>query len=269
MDSNNITKQKAFLKLFGNNKIICYSHESTKNGGMIQCDLKTISKHNKNSDIYFYVNSGGTKANEINNLTSLYVDLDAGRDKNGKYFKPSIVITKKKAMYNKIKTFPVQPNVVVDTRNGLHLYWLLKPTTNKNLWKTLQSKIFNYFKSVGADSKAQKINQLLRVPYTYWRKKWENKKDDYLITYTIASKSHYDITFLNDKLDKLSSASSYSYNRTSKFVETSKSNINNTLTVVDEVILFLREISKQLYYKRMDFSSHMANQLADKLEKLY
>lgn len=39
-----------------------------------------------NHNIYFVVNSGGYKDKEINRINAVFIDLDCGKDENGKYF---------------------------------------------------------------------------------------------------------------------------------------------------------------------------------------
>ena len=132
---------------------------------------------NNHSDVYFYVN-GGRKLYAIKQFTCCFCDMDAGRDNEGKYFKPSIVMTKKKAFLKKINEFPVKPSWVVDTRNGYQCYWIFDDASrkivghNKTFWNGLQKKLVNYF---DGDPRAIKPNQIYRVPYTWWRKEWEKK----------------------------------------------------------------------------------------------
>jgi hypothetical protein len=132
---------------------------------------------NNHSDAYFYVN-GGRKLYAIKQFTCCFCDMDAGRDNEGKYFKPSIVMQKKKQFLNKINSFPVKPSWVVDTRNGYQCYWIFDDASrkivghNKTFWNGLQKKLVNYF---DGDQRAIKPNQIYRVPYTWWRKEWEKK----------------------------------------------------------------------------------------------
>jgi hypothetical protein len=135
------------------------------------------ANQNAGSDVYFYVN-GGRKLYAIKQFTCCFCDMDAGRDDQGKYFKPSIVMTKKKQFLKKINEFPVKPSWVVDTRNGYQCYWIFDDASrnivggNKTFWNGLQKKLVNYF---GGDPRAIKPNQIYRVPYTWWRKGWEGK----------------------------------------------------------------------------------------------
>lgn len=182
-DKNNTTlfddpKITSFFMSFGHqNNIFCYNGDPRKKISSMPhtSDMHEVIEANRNgSDAYFYVN-GGRKQYAINQIAACFCDMDAGRDEEGKYFKPSIVMEHKKRFLEKINSFPVPPSWVVDTRNGYQCYWVLNQddrSVNKTLWKGIQKKLANYF---GGDPLAIKINQIFRVPYTWWRKAWEGK----------------------------------------------------------------------------------------------
>ena len=182
-DKNNKTsiddpKITSFFLSFGRpNNIFCYNGDPRKKISSMphtESMLDVIVANNNGSDAYFYVN-GGRKQDAINQLFACFCDMDAGRDDEGKYFKPSVVMEHKKRFLEKINSFPVPPSWVVDTRNGYQCYWILHPNdrqVDKTVWKGVQKKLSNYF---GGDPLAIKINQIFRVPYTWWRKAWEGK----------------------------------------------------------------------------------------------
>lgn len=128
-----------------------------------------------NADSYFYVN-GGRKQYAINTISCCFVDIDAGRDDAGNYLPSKEVMKFKQDALDKINNFAVKPSWVVDTRNGYQIYWILddesRTLINKTTWNGIQKKLVNYF---GGDARAIKINQIYRVPYTWWRKCWEKK----------------------------------------------------------------------------------------------
>jgi hypothetical protein len=174
-------EQHRFLSSFRQNNIFVYNGNPRKkissmnHTSNLEYALQAnISNH---SDVYFYVN-GGRKLYAINQFTCCFCDMDAGRDSDGKYFKPSVVMTKKKQFLKKINDFPVKPSWVVDTRNGYQCYWIFDDASrkivgsNKTFWNGLQKKLVNYF---DGDPRAIKPNQIYRVPYTWWRKEWEKK----------------------------------------------------------------------------------------------
>lgn len=170
-----------FLNSFKQNNIFVYNGNPRKKISSMNhtSNLQEALDANtdNHSDVYFYVN-GGRKLYAIKQFTSCFCDMDAGRDEQGSYFKPSMVMQKKKEFLKKINNFPVKPSWVVDTRNGYQCYWIFDDTSrkivgsNKTLWNGLQKKLVNYF---DGDPRAIKANQIYRVPYTWWRKEWEKK----------------------------------------------------------------------------------------------
>jgi hypothetical protein len=170
-----------FLNSFKQNNIYCYNGDPRKKISSMAhvSNLNDAIKANidNGSDVYFYVN-GGRKLYAIDQFTCCFCDMDAGRDSEGKYFKPSIVMQHKKKFLEKINHFSVRPSWVVDTRNGYQCYWIFDDESrelvgkNKTYWNGLQKKLVNYF---NGDPRAIKANQIYRVPYTWWRKNWENK----------------------------------------------------------------------------------------------
>lgn len=179
--SINAQNRERFLHSFNQQHIFCYNGDPRKKISSMKhtSDIHEALDGNiaNNSDVYFYIN-GGRKMYAINEFTSCFCDMDAGRDNEGKYFKPSVVMQKKRRFLNKINNFPVAPTWVVDTRNGYQCYWIFDDHSrklvgrNRTYWNGLQKKLVNYF---GGDPRAIKANQIYRVPYTWWRKGWEGK----------------------------------------------------------------------------------------------
>lgn len=286
-----------FLGYFGQ-PIICYSLENARASKMVNHSSLDVAlaMNKKGSDVYFYVNSGGTKKEEIQFINSCFVDLDAGRDKNGKYLSSNLVSKKKLLMKKKWKTFPIQPTLVVETRNGYHLYWVLsKPIIVKlnpfevNQWNTIQTKINNFFADVGADAKVKKLNQIMRVPGTLWQKTWENHKDKHLTK--LLEHNPINKVTLTQLINALKNVSGTQQNKTTysrqsrTYVQTStKSNYNSPKIIVNDcspkttniksnvlidTVAFLREIAPQLFYKGLQYSSNQARKLADEISKEY
>jgi hypothetical protein len=174
-------KRSEFLNSFNQSHIFVYNGNPRKKiSSMNHTNDPNEAIHaniSNNSDIYFYVN-GGRKLYAIKQFTCCFCDMDAGRNADGTYFKPSVVMQHKKKFLKKINEFPVKPSWVVDTRNGYQCYWIFDDASrqmigsNKTFWNGLQKKLVNYF---GGDPRAIKPNQIYRVPYTWWRKGWEKK----------------------------------------------------------------------------------------------
>lgn len=170
-----------FLNSFRQNHIFVYNGNPRKKISSMNhtnnVEEALQANVNNRSDAYFYVN-GGRKLYAIKQFTCCFCDMDAGRNDDGTYFKPSVVMQHKKRFLKKINEFPVKPSWVVDTRNGYQCYWIFDDASrnivgsNKTFWNGLQKKLVNYF---GGDPRAIKPNQIYRVPYTWWRKEWEKK----------------------------------------------------------------------------------------------
>lgn len=272
-----------FLKNFKKPVQICYAVGTHAASGMIPSTLdyalvQNSCDHNGHEkDCYFYVNSGGTKQDEIKFLNACFVDIDAGRDANKKYFKKSIVDAKKRKMMAFIKEFTPQPNLVVETRNGYQLYWMLPgvPANPENvrLWKQIQIKINNAFREVGSDPKVMKINQIMRLPGTIWYKKYEGKKETFQTTFTKMNKLAYftlpalESYFRNEsgflKFDKRP-LKKYDYSaqkraEKSNIVKYSKDGKKVLRDINDPNLKdFLRDIAQILYAKKMNFLSKQA-----------
>lgn len=173
-------KRAKFISSFGNPNIFCYNGNPRKKISSMNhtdsLDESLQANISNDSDVYFYVN-GGRKQYAINTVRACFVDLDAGRDSTGQYLKAKEVLLKKREFLDQINSFPVKPSWIIDTRNGYQIYWLLdqksQKITTKTTWNGIQKKLANYF---SADVRAIKINQIYRVPYTWWRKCWEKKQ---------------------------------------------------------------------------------------------
>lgn len=178
-DANHCQMRGKFIGSFGGEQnIYCYNGDPRKKiSTMSHTPDLTLAIHanlNNSSDVYFYVN-GGRKQYAISQVRACFVDIDAGRDSSGNYLPSKEVMKFKQSALDKINNFAVKPSWIVDTRNGYQIYWILDKDSryiNKLNWNGIQKKLVNYF---GGDARAIKINQIYRVPYTWWRKCWEKK----------------------------------------------------------------------------------------------
>jgi hypothetical protein len=176
-------QRSKFFNSFGIDHTLCYNNNPKKklSGMNHTSDLNLVLHQNvsNNCDAYFYVN-GVRKKEYVQTVRACYIDLDAGRDDKGHYHAPKVVVQHKAKFMQRINSFSVKPTWIIDTRNGYQVYWVLSDnnheiglTKNKKYWNGIQKKLANYFL---ADIRAMKINQIFRVPFTWWRKPWEGKK---------------------------------------------------------------------------------------------
>jgi hypothetical protein len=246
-----ITLRNKFFASLGSQQIFCYNGDPRKKiSSMNHTDHLTtvaIANDSQGADAYFYVN-GGRKQYAISRIRACFVDMDAGRDDNGSYFKPSIVMQKKKEFLSKINSFPVKPSWVVDTRNGYQCYWILDHNANsphKTYWNGIQKKLVNFFEG---DARAIKINQIYRIPYTWWRKGWEGKQSYFTSILSGSNGNPVNIEHLKQALDGVSAVVNLVANKTSDewFKEYARAYKKSDVTGVPVSVNVATEILNQM-----------------------
>ena len=125
--------------------------------------LAEIQRLNITSNVYFGVNprplSKKKKQNDIKGVVCLWVDIDGKDFKNGK----SEALTQ-------IEDFEIQPNIIVDSGNGYHCYWILKePILDINEEQRLEFRqiLSGLIEKLGADRHAVNLDRVLRLPGTF------------------------------------------------------------------------------------------------------
>ena len=231
--------------------IFCYNGDPRKKiSSMKHTDHLTtvaIANDSQGADAYFYVN-GGRKQYAISRIRACFVDMDAGRDDKGSYFKPSLVMAKKKEFLAKINNFAVAPSWVVDTRNGYQCYWILDHNANspnQTYWNGIQKKLVNYFEG---DARAIKINQIYRIPYTWWRKGWEGKQPYFTSILSGSTGNPVNIEHLKQALDGVSAVVNLVANKTSDewFKEYAKAYKKSDITGVPVAVNVAATIANQM-----------------------
>ena len=161
----------------------------------IEDKLKQLNEQGYN--IYFTVNSGGTKQDEINKINAFYIDCDCGKDDKGNYFDLDIVNQYKKRVLQKVQEFGLAPSFVINTRNGYHVYWLIN-NAKVEQFEEVQKKLIHYFNS---DERVFTAQFIMRLPNFYWTKDIDNQ---YLCTIYQYNDIRYNadefITHLNSKV---------------------------------------------------------------------
>jgi len=140
-----------------------YYNQTTKD------ELKQLNEQGYN--IYFVVNSGGTKQNEINKINAFYIDCDCDKDDNKKYCDLETVNQYKKRVLQRVQDFGLVPSFIVDTRNGYHIYWLVD-NAKVEQFEEVQKKLIHYFNS---DERVYTPERIMRVPNFYWTKYIDNQ----------------------------------------------------------------------------------------------
>lgn len=177
----------------GNNEGVIKSY-SNKNMKII--NASEVNKENKTGDIYFVVNSGGDKDKMIENFNAVFVDLDCGRNTNKNYHPLKVVNEYKNKKLKEINNFNIKPTIIIETRNGLHVYWILNNNTDNETWKDCILKLIKKF---DGDKQVNNPARLMRLPFTKWMKDANNPFDIGIIEFNDV---RYDIsTILNGLSD--------------------------------------------------------------------
>lgn len=133
---------------------------------------KLTQLNNQKYDIYFVVNSGGTKQAQINKINAVFIDFDCGRDKNKRYYPLDVVDRFKKDKLKIINEFKYKPSNIIETRNGLHIYWLVEPDATIKQYEECQLRLIQYFDS---DKAVKTLERIMRLPNFWWSKKGYDK----------------------------------------------------------------------------------------------
>ena len=131
--------------------------------------LKQLNEQGYN--IYFTVNSGGTKKEQINKINAFFIDCDCGKDDKGNYFDLDIVKQYKQRVLKRVQEFGLVPSFVIDTRNGYHIYWLVDNAKVEE-FEEVQKKLIHYFNS---DERVFTAQFIMRLPNFYWTKYIDNQ----------------------------------------------------------------------------------------------
>lgn len=290
-------KIKRFLNKFdGQDTIVLYA-ENNRMFPVSDYGYNTIEETVDNAlelneytmkDIYFIPNYGGMKVRDITYINACYIDIDAGRDESGSYFKTHKVNSLKRKMIKKINGFSISPNMIVETRNGYQIYWLLERSVtskvNINNWNVVQRRLCNHFADVGSDPKVLKLNQIMRLPFTTWYKSHEGK-EQFVTSVTYKSNKTYNLSDM-DRLTQDLDNNEPKRNKTwkpsyKKFstpqYRTYKSPVNQDIKATNdstdkygllkEVIAFLGDSNKFFYKNDMMFMAKNATELSNRLRQ--
>lgn len=136
--------------------------------------LNQLDNIDKNSDSYFacaeYLSSDKRTAANVSGACAFWMDIDCGKDKDADkkgYLTKEIAKQELNSFCEKV-VIP-KPTHIVDSGNGLHVYWALKSSVTREEWqeaakKLKQLTIKHNFKVDG--SRTADIASVLRVPGT-------------------------------------------------------------------------------------------------------
>jgi len=154
-----ISTEEFLGALFEANDKICFRVFADKTGSAFQGGLnyeatqgfyykiaETLREHNEQDrGIFCVVNFGGHADADIKRINAQFMECDKmSHDKQ----------------LEKIKAFPIEPSIIVKTRNSLHCYWLIKDGEVKR-FRQIQHGLVAHF---GADPKCVNESRVFRLP---------------------------------------------------------------------------------------------------------
>ncbi|MEH7075795.1 hypothetical protein [Neobacillus drentensis] len=209
----NITEVQSFLRDFhgeeATNFMVIKGNSIKKLNSHFNTNAQTLLRQFNDQDyeIYFVPNSGGYSVENITRFNCVFVDLDCGKDEHKNYYPMETVSAYKKSKIEEINRFKYQPSYVVETRNGLHVYWLLEDGATIDQFIECEERLISYF---DADKVVKNPNRLLRLPNFNWCKDPENK---FMVKIIQQHKGRYEITNLLDALQEITLSEKCDTNR--------------------------------------------------------
>jgi len=144
------TSTTEFLaRLFQTGETVNYRAISPKGktlGTIITTDSSRLTQLNQDRGIYFVVNSGGDKDNEITKFNAFFMEID------------SLFLSTQR---RKIEASPIPPSIRVKTKKSLHSYWPICGPCSKAEWKDMQERLIHYFNS---DPSISNPSRVMRLP---------------------------------------------------------------------------------------------------------
>lgn len=172
-------RDKKFLDHF-KNKIFCYIPDARDNAPVIHSEELNLNNQAQGYGIFFSVNGfrGGKRSVEnLTNINGFFCDIDYPH-------KVSRTPEKIREYKNDLLMEAIEggipvPTAIVETKNGLHLYWILEaPVMLNELNPEQQNELRKQYvqveeailKQLGGDPAAKDLARVLRVPGTLHQK---------------------------------------------------------------------------------------------------
>ena len=173
----------------------CYLQGSCMNSVFV-CKTSRIDRLR---NLFFQVNSGkinfepfpfehyveGRKKADIINYNAFMLDFDLKLENNEHYKGEKLTSAKEKLYETICDKLPLEPDYIIESRNGFHVYYLIPPN-DRNMcseyWHKVECGIFDYVKknvSDCVDHAVKKSNQIMRLPYSLHRK--DDDTDDFVV----------------------------------------------------------------------------------------
>jgi len=130
------------------------------------------------------------KKTEIKAFNSWFIDIDAGKDEEEKYFSLEEVARRKTEMMKVINLLPA--TAIVDTRNGYHVYFACSKLDSKEdepTWQKLQMRLHDII-MIADNSSRTDCSRIMRLPGSTWCKK-DKGLEPYSVTILQAAARDY------------------------------------------------------------------------------
>ncbi len=163
--SKHLMTQERFLTMLKNTNPICLANHRT------HISLEQAETLNGSIELHFIPNSGGTKIIDIHTYNAYFIDLDCGKDGYGNYYNLSFVSEYKEKMERKLKKFQPSPSAIVETRNGLQVYWFISNQPTEYQWRKVEDYLIKTF---NADPHVKNPSNQMRLPCSLWVKDKNN-----------------------------------------------------------------------------------------------
>lgn len=108
---------------------------------------ETLTKENENRGIYFVVNAGGNKDEEITRYNAFFAEND------------EISIEEQ---HKALNGAPIQPSIRIETKKSVHAYWLIDGDCLEEDWRNIQARLIEYFKG---DKSIKNPSRTMRLPF--------------------------------------------------------------------------------------------------------
>jgi hypothetical protein len=115
----------------------------------LACDpalLAKLHEANRTRGIYFVVNAGGDKAEDISRVNGFFAEMDAG------------TLAEQHAKFD---ACPIPPPIRVETLKSVHGHWPASPGTRLEEFDEIQRRLIHFF---GSDPKIKDRSRVMRVP---------------------------------------------------------------------------------------------------------
>lgn len=161
------TSKEFLTAIYGNDDAEVYLRSFIENKAMLdagvnprpensKCKIKHLHRvqeyleklNNEGHGIFFVVNSGGHRDPDIKYITAHFMEIDG---------------IPKSEQWELIKSFALEPSIIIETKKSLHCYWLIVKGEVKR-FRHIQERLIKHF---GSDEGLKNESHTMRMPNFY------------------------------------------------------------------------------------------------------